>query len=93
MGQKRDLTGRAYSIRMTHDTIKRVEMLAEAAGISVSDYIRRKIFEGFDHELKYVFICKFFELLGVNDIKDMAKLLDFYKTEIIEKNNKNNGDK
>ena len=29
----------------------------------------------------------------VRNIKDMAKLLDFYKTEIIEKNNKNNGDK
>jgi len=85
MGKSKNLTGRAYSVRLSHDVIKRVEMLAEAANVTVSEYIRRKITEGFDHELKYVFICKFFELLGVNDITDMAKILDFYKNEIINK--------
>lgn len=90
MNRNRYLTATPCSIRLSYDTIERIKLLSNASGITMSEWIRRRIEGDLNSDDKMVLITKLFELLGVKDIKTMAKIMDFHKKQII---NNDEGDK
>lgn len=85
MGKARNLTGKPFSVRLSYDTINRVNMLAKAANMAPSVWVRNRIETDYESDEKMIIMIKMFEMLGVKDIKDMSKMLDFYKTQIVDK--------
>lgn len=86
MGKARNLTGKPFSVRLSYDTINRVNMLAKAANMAPSVWVRNRIETDYESDEKLILMIKMFEMLGVKDIKDMSKLMNFYKTNIVEIN-------